>query len=170
MLLCCCCVVCFHSRLTGSLVSGEGALKRFKFAVPKHRLRVYPKENPQPRKRPRAQVTRQQGRHTARKLRSRKTDRFASLAQSLPQSEGATNAVIHLKQTGIPPGVWDHAPPRSVGLCGVVSAVASCPQLSNTVAGTEQTVVMSSITGVGKTFTISTTSSTIEEQQRQQGV
>ena len=33
--------------------------------------------------------------------------------------------------------MWGHAPPRSVGLCGVVSAVASCPQLSNTVAGTE---------------------------------
>ena len=33
--------------------------------------------------------------------------------------------------------MWGHAPPRSVGLCGVVSAVASCPQLSNTVAGRE---------------------------------
>ena len=29
------------------------------------------------------------------------------------------------------------APPRSVGLCGVVSAVASCPQLSDTVCGTK---------------------------------
>ena len=33
----------FHSRLTGRLlVSGDGALKRFKFATPKRRLRVAP--------------------------------------------------------------------------------------------------------------------------------
>ena len=98
--LCCvllcvgCCVlvvVCFHSRLTGSLVSSEGALKRFKFAAPERRMRGCPwVDHPQP------------------------LDFPVSLLEC-----GAT------------------AHPRSVGLCGVVSAVASCPQLSNTVAGTE---------------------------------
>ena len=84
-------VGCFHSRLTGSLVSGEGALKRLKLAVPMHRLRVYPRENPQPRK-----------------------------------HRGSNNAVAQQKQTGVPPGVWGHAPPRRVG-----------PGPENKVAGTE---------------------------------
>ena len=46
---CCCCSCGFHSRLTGSLVSSEGALKRFEFAAPVRRLRVCPKVDLQPR-------------------------------------------------------------------------------------------------------------------------
>ena len=47
---CCgCCGCCgFHFRLTGSLVSGEGALKRFKLAAPTRRMRVCPWVDPQP--------------------------------------------------------------------------------------------------------------------------
>ena len=123
---------CFHFRLTGSLVSGEGALKRFKLAAPTHRLRVYPRENPQPRKRPRAQDTRRQG-GTQRE----NFDHGRLTALHHLHNLFRNHAVIQLKQTGVPPGVWGRAPPRSVGLCGVVSAVASCPRLSNTVAGTE---------------------------------
>ena len=79
-----------HSRLTGSFVSSEGSLKRFKSAAPERRMRVCLWEDPQPRDFP-----------------------------------------VSLLECGAA------APPRSVGLCGVVSAVASCPQLSKTVSGTK---------------------------------
>ena len=71
-------VVGFHFRLTSSLVSGEGALKRFKLATPMRRIRVCPSVDPQPRDFP------------------------MSLLESA-------------------------ATARSVGLCGVFSAVVPCP-------------------------------------------
>ena len=49
---CGCCGFCgcgFHSRLTGSPVSSEGALKRFEFAAPVRRMRVCFWVDPQPR-------------------------------------------------------------------------------------------------------------------------
>ena len=82
--------LCGFSLSTGSLVSSEGALKRFKFAAPERRMRVCPWVDPQPRDFP-----------------------------------------VSLLECGAA------APPRSVGLCGVVSAVAPCPQLSKLVTGTE---------------------------------
>ena len=160
-------------------MSGEGALKRLKLGVPMHRLRVYPRENPQPRETPREQQrcgtteanrgpswsvgpcpssqcgtrTRDQSRwyrdkQSTRSLRTDKIDLHQLHNFFHNQTEEATKG-----------------PSWSVGPCSSSQCVPLSCRAQLLVP--KQTIVMSSITEIGRICTICTISSTIEEQQQQ---